>query len=215
MTDHEVLLSELCRPKSLDDLILPEKEIAFLKAMSKNKRNIKNLLFYGKPGIGKTSAALILIQDMEMSASIYDARSARGEKSFKSYIETYFSTAAFDGNYKTLIINEAETLKKSDQTYLLDAIERFMDNGRFIMTANDPRKMIDPLKSRLTQICFDVRPTDRTPVIEKMIKRYDQILHDHGKPMDKDAIGKIVHIYFPDLRTVANELEKEIMSHTA
>lgn len=214
MTDHEVLLSELCRPKSLDDLNLPDKEIAFLKAMAKNKRNIKNLLFFGKPGIGKTSAALILIQDMEMSASIYDARSARGEKSFKSYIETYFSTAAFDGNYKTLIINEAETLKKSDQTYLLDAIERFMDNGRFIMTANDPRKMIEPLKSRLTQICFDVRPTDRTPVIEKMIKRYTQILNDNGKPIDQDIIRKIVNIYFPDLRTVANELEKEIMSHT-
>ena len=215
MTDHEVLLSELCRPKSLDDLNLPDKEISFLKAMAKSKRNIKNLLFYGKPGIGKTSAALILIQDMEMSASIYDARSARGEKSFKSYIENYFSSMAFDGNYKTLIINEAETLKKSDQTYLLDAIERFMDNGRFIMTANDPRKMIDPLKSRLTQISFDVRPADRTPVIKKMIKRYDQLLHDHGKPIDKDAIEKIVHIYFPDLRTVANELEKEIMSHKA
>ena len=215
MTDYEVLLSELCRPKSLDDLNLPDKEIAFLKAMAKNKRNIKNLLFYGKPGIGKTSAAIILIQDMEMSASIYDARSARGEKGFKSYIETYFSTAAFDGNYKTLIINEAETLKKSDQTYLLDAIERFMDNGRFIMTANDTRKMIDPLKSRLTHISFDVRPTDRTPVIEKMIKRYVQILHDNGRPIDQDVISKIVHIYFPDLRTVANELEKEIMSHTA
>ena len=215
MSDHEVLLSELCRPKSLDDLNLPDKEIAFLKAMAKNKKNIKNLLFYGKPGIGKTSAALILIQDMEMSASIYDARSARGEKSFKSYIESYFSTAAFDGNYKTLIINEAETLKKSDQTYLLDAIERFMDNGRFIMTANVTRKMIDPLKSRLTHISFDVRPTDRTPVIEKMTKRYVQILHDNGRPIDQDVISKIVHIYFPDLRTVANELEKEIMSHTA
>lgn len=215
MSDHEVLLSELCRPKSIDDLNLPDKEIAFLKAMAKNKRNIKNLLFYGKPGIGKTSAALILIQDMEMSASIYDARSARGEKSFKSYIESYFSTAAFDGNYKTLIINEAEALKKSDQTYLLGAIEHFSKNGRLIMTANDPRKMIDPLKSRLTQISFDVRPTDRTPVIEKMIKRYVQILNDHGKPIAQDTIRKIVHIYFPDLRTVANELEKEIMSHTA
>jgi DNA polymerase III delta prime subunit len=214
MMDQDALLSDLCRPKSLDDLNLPDKEIAFLKAMAKNKRHIKNLLFSGKPGIGKTSAALILIQNMDFSSSVYNERTVRG-LSFKSFMEDYFGSRSFDGNFKTLIINEADTLKKTDQVYLLDAIERLSDNGRFIMTANVPRKMIDPLKSRLTHISFDIRPTDRQAVIEKMIKRYVQILHDNGRPIDQDVISKIVHIYFPDLRTVANELEREIMSHNA
>ena len=212
--DQDALLSDLCRPKSLDDLNLPDKDIAFLKAMAKNKRHIKNLLFSGKPGIGKTSAALILIQNMDFSSSVYNERTVRG-LSFKSFMEDYFGSRSFDGNFKTLIINEADTLKKTDQVYLLDAIERLSDNGRFIMTANDTRKMIEPLKSRLTHISFDIRPTDRQAVIEKMIKRYVQILHDNGRPIDQDVISKIVHIYFPDLRTVANELEKENMSHTA
>lgn len=215
MTDHEVLLSELCRPKSIDHLNLPDKDITFLKSMFKNKRNIKNLLFYGKPGIGKTSAAMILIDDMEMSASVYNPRVNREDKGLKKFSEGYFNSFAFDGNYKTLIINEADTLKRSEQNYLLDAIERFSNNGRFIMTANDTGKMIDPLKSRLTQINFDIRPADRLPVIEKMIKRYQQILLDNKMPIDPATISKIVHIYFPDLRTVANELEKEVMSHTA
>ena len=214
MMDQDALLSDLCRPKSLDDLNLPDKDIAFLKAMAKNKRHIKNLLFSGKPGIGKTSAALILIQNMDFSSSVYNERTVRG-LSFKSFMEDYFGSRSFDGNFKTLIINEADTLKKTDQVYLLDAIERLSDNGRFIMTANDTRKMIEPLKSRLTHISFDIRPTDRQAVIEKMIKRYVQILHDNGRPIDQDVISKIVHIYFPDLRTVANELEKENMSHTA
>ena len=150
MNTDEMLLSELFRPKSIDDLHLTKKDHNFLKSMSKNKKNIKNLLFFGAPGIGKTSAARILIDDMDMSAMTLDARSLRGKNSIKNVMEDFFSAVSFDGNYKTVILNEADALKTSDQTYLLDAIERFANNGRFILTANNMTRIIVPLKSRLT-----------------------------------------------------------------
>jgi len=212
MNTDEMLLSELFRPKSIDDLHLTKKDLNFLKSMSKNKKNIKNLLFFGAPGIGKTSAARILIDDMDMSAMTLDARSLRGKNSIKNVMEDFFSAVSFDGNYKTVIMNEADALKKSDQTYLLDAIERFANSGRFILTANNITRIILPLKSRLTQINFDVPQPDQKTVIAKIIARYERILGEHGRRVDAEIISKKVHIYFPDLRTVANELEKEIMS---
>ena len=211
MADHQMLLSDLCRPKCLDDLNLPEKDMSFLKAMLANPLSLKNLLFWGRPGIGKTSAALILTKGMEMSVETLDARSLHGGTSMRTFVESYFSSVSLDGNYKTLIINEADTLKARDQNYLLDAVERFSKSGRFIMTANTLGKLIDPLRSRLTPVCFDVPVRDRGEVIERMVARYQAVLDNYGLSLPVETISQIVHIYFPDLRATANMLERESM----
>lgn len=212
MSANQILLSEHFRPKVINELNLPAQDIAFLKSMATNKANLKNLLFYGGPGIGKTSAALILIKDMEMSAGTLSKADINNMRELKKFIEEYFSSFSLDGNLKILIINEVERFTKKEQDYLLQVIELTAKNGRFIFTSNDISKLIEPLKSRLIAIDFDVRQKDKQDIIKKMIARYDAALKDMDTHIPLQTIEKVVNVYFPDLRQVANQLDYEALA---
>lgn len=212
MLDQDILLSEVFRPRSIDELNLPEHDIRFLKAMAADKRKIRNVLFHGKPGIGKTSAARLLIQDMEMSAVEYDATVNSKIADIKSFVESFVNAVSFDGNYKTIVIHEVDSLKVPVQKYLMGAIENTSNNSRFIMTANDLKKLIEPLQSRVAKIDFNVRVADKDRVIDRLIGRYQGVLAEIGRPLPKEVLTHLVRLYFPDLRTVANEIERELMS---
>ena len=67
MTDNTKLLSELLRPQQLGDLTLPQRDIERLKQMV-HSGTIMNMIFYGRPGLGKTSAARAIIADLVTNA---------------------------------------------------------------------------------------------------------------------------------------------------
>jgi len=86
-------------------------------------------------------------------------------------------------------------------------IEKFSGSTRFILTANDFKKITPALRSRCAPVCFDVAPKDRAMVVEKMVARYEQRLTEFCYEYDPTRLREIVGIYFPDLRSIANQLE--------
>lgn len=200
------LLNEKLRPKALRDLNLPEGVIARFETMRRSGFPM-NLIFYGKPGIGKTSAARLLLQNvdfMELNGS-----HNKGDKSFVNQIENFSSTVSFLGQSKVVFIDEADFMPKSVQDGLRYVIENCSGYTRFIMTANDYSKLTPAIRSRCVGINFDVAPKDRLQVVERMGTRYQKQLQELGVKFEPSRLNEIVAIYFPDLRAIANQIELE------
>ena len=198
------LLSELLRPRYITELNLPPDISSSLERMEKSG-SVMNLLFYGEPGIGKTSAARILTKD----ADVYEINGSfnNGDKTMLRTIEHFASTMSLSLQPKICFIDEADYLTKEVQAGLRFTIEKFSATTRFILTANDYKKVTPALRSRCAPICFDVALKDRALVVEKMTARYERRLSEVGYEFDPIRLREIVSIYFPDLRNVANQLQ--------
>jgi DNA polymerase III delta prime subunit len=167
--------------------------------------SVMNLLFYGEPGIGKTSAARILTEKTE----VYEINGSfnNGDKTMLKEIEKFASCVSLWGQHKVCFIDEADYLTKEVQAGLRYTIEKFSASTRFILTANEFKKVTPALKSRCAPICFDVSPRDRPVVVDRMIARFEQRLLELGYEYDPNRLREIVGIYFPDLRNIANQLQ--------
>ena len=202
--ENNQLLSELLRPRSIAELNLPSGISDSLQRMEKS-RLVMNLLFYGEPGIGKTSAARILTE----KADFYEINGSfnNGDKTMLTAIETFASSMSLSDQPKICFIDEAEYLTMEVQAGLRYTIEKFSHSTRFILTANDFKKITPALRSRCAPICFNVAPKDRASVVDKMLARYEQRLSEFGYEYDPTRLRELVGIYFPDLRSIANQLE--------
>lgn len=132
MSTFDTLLSEALRPKALADLNLPDRLILSFERMVE-KGSILNLLFYGKPGIGKTSAARILVN--ELGADVYELNGSLsdGDKTTARGIETFASTLSLTDAPKICFIDEADYLTKEVQASLRGVIEKVHHNTRFTL----------------------------------------------------------------------------------
>ncbi len=205
---HKALLSEHLRPEKLVDLNLPDHLLSSLEKMV-DRQSILNLLFYGKPGIGKTSAARILVREIEADVLELNGSVNRGDKKIISEIEQFASSLSLEGRPKVCFIDEADYLPNNVQASLRYLIETSSRNTRFLLTANEVERLSPALRSRCVSINFDVFPMDVPGVVDRMVSRYQQKLKSSGYEADSDKIRKIVGVYFPDLREISNRLELE------
>ena len=86
---------------------------------------------------------------------------------------------------------------------------RLSRNCRFLFAATDIKKLIPALRSRLTEISFEVAPKDREEVQKRLMERYENMLPANGFKFDKVRIEQIIDAHFPDLRSIANNIEFE------
>ena len=201
---NELSLEEKLRPSLISELNLPAKTIKRFEYM-KTTGNISNMLFYGQPGIGKTSAARILSKDFECYEIVTYGK--RSDAILKN-IDEYASRISLWSTPKIVIIDEADTL----DVKVLENLKSIIENSktcRFIMTTNHLNKFPAAMRSRLEPISFDVAVSDRSAVIKNMINRYANKLPEHGLTVDEEMLEKIVKTWFPDLRAVAQRLEAE------
>ena len=208
MNNSNPLFSEMFRPQTLADLFLPAPLLNSLQKMV-DRRSILNLLFYGQPGIGKTSAARILLKLINADAYEINGSFNHGDKSMVKQIEGFSQTVSLFGQPKICVIDEADFMSKDVQAALRYIIENASDNVRFLLTANDVTKLSPAMRSRCTPICFDVPPVEIGSVISRMTARYIEKLKAMNITADPKRINEIVSIYFPDLRNIANHLELE------
>ena len=146
MSRHRQLLSELLRPQQLGDLTLPRRDIDCLTRMV-NSGSIMNMIFYGKPGLGKTSAARVIIGLLEAEAIEINGSSATGIDTIRNRIEGFASSIAMTDKPKICFIDEADFLSKSAQSALRYVIENTSRNCRYLFTANNIG-MLSPRFSR-------------------------------------------------------------------
>jgi|ERR1035437_3215319 replication factor C small subunit len=211
MIDNRKLLSEVLRPQHLDDLTLPQRDIDRLGRML-NSGNIMNMIFYGRPGLGKTSAARVIIKHLEAHADSFtyevNGSSGKGADDVRK-INEYASSGSLNVGPTICFIDEADFLSPNAQASLRYIIEKSSKRWRFLFTANEIRKFGEAIRSRMKAICFDIATSDRSEVIGRLVQRYQEQLTQLGIEYDEKRLKEIVGIYFPDLRAIANEFEYE------
>jgi replication-associated recombination protein RarA len=200
-------LSELLRPKEFRDLIQPLEIIQRLEAMVKDAAPA-NMLLYGSPGLGKTSAARILLSKLGGNCVELNGSLSTGIDVVRDITRYASSVGVLEGP-RICFIDEADYLSVNAQAGLLGVIERHAGNCRFLLTANDIRKFQPALKSRCMPICFDIRSSDAEDAITRLLPRYAKRLEELGFKIDGSRLKELLSIYFPDLRAFANRVEFE------
>lgn len=209
MNKSQMPLCEKLRPTMLHALNLEPNVESMLQRMIENS-SISNLLFYGKPGTGKTTTARIIMK--AINADVYELNGSiiASDQSMIKQIENFATSASFIDLPKICFIDEADYLSMKVQASLRNLIERVSSNCRFIFTANNDNRLHAAIQSRFTRVNFDDMLFDYSSVIEKMTKHYETNLPMHGYKFDDEIVRKNLRNYYPDFRSVANQFEIEL-----
>ncbi len=151
------LFSEILRPRELADLALPQRDIEHLKQMVASKA-IMNLLFWGKPGTGKTSTARVIGSALS-SCTFFremDGSLLIGAEFVRREIEPSSTCRTIYEEGRIWFLDQADLATKPAQKLLLKVIENSSSVGRYILAATDRSKLIPALRARLMTICSDV-----------------------------------------------------------
>ena len=205
--DH-FLWVEKYRPKTIEKTILP----ANLKAVFQqfvNQKNVPNLLLCGKAGVGKTTVARAMLEELGCDYIIINGSMNGNIDTLRVEIKNFASTVSFSGGRKYVILDEADYLNpNSTQPALRNFMEEFSKNCGFILTCNFKNKIIDPLQSRCSVVDFTIPKEERTAMANAFFKLVCNILDTEGVKFDPKAVAEVVKKHFPDWRRVLNELQR-------
>lgn len=206
--DHSPKLSELMRPKTLDDLMLPRQIVENLKHLSETSR-LPHLIFYGTNGVGKTSAARILTKRDNMHVEVKEFIDYKSEKLFISDMKKFLTMNTLFDEYKVCMLNEADMMSKMQQTAISNFVEQYEDSCRFILTTNHLEKLSRALQSRCVPICFDLAPSEHDSISQRLFDRYRVALQQLRYEFSETRLRELIQIYLPDMRAVANRIDFE------
>jgi len=206
----EFLFVEKYRPQVIDDCILPDDTKKTFKEFVE-KGEIPNLLLAGPPGIGKTTIAKALCN--ELGADFYvinGSDEGRFLDTVRNQAKNFASTVSLTGSskHKVIIIDEADNTGNDVQLLLRANIEAFYSNCRFIFTCNYKNKIIEPLHSRCAVIDFTVKGKEKAALAGSFFKRLQNILDAEGIEFDQRVLAEVISKHFPDFRRVLNECQR-------
>lgn len=212
--DDQFLWVEKYRPRTLDDCILPaEQKAAFQEFIDKGE--IQNMLLCGGAGMGKTTVARALCEQLGTDYLIINGSEESGIDVLRTKIKQFASTVSFTGKTKVIILDEADYLNpNSTQPALRGFIEEFSKNCRFIFTCNYKNRIIPPLHSRCAVIEFKYSKQEKPKIAAKFLKRIQFILQNENISFDEKVIAALLLKYFPDYRRIINELQRYSASGT-
>jgi len=203
----EFLFVEKYRPKTVADCILPER-IKKVFQEYVDQGNIPNLMLTGSAGVGKTTVAKAMCDQLGANNLFINSSEERGIDMLRTKIKGYASTISFTGGRKVIILDEADYLTPEAQAGLRGAIEEFSDNCSFIFTCNFKSRLIDALHSRCSVVDFTLKNEEKPKMAMQMFKRVCTILDSEEVTYDKAVVQQIVAKYFPDYRRTLNELQR-------
>ena len=206
MNDH-FLWTELYRPKKVEDTILtPQLKIMFAQFVKDGK--IPNLLLLGPAGIGKTTIARAMLEELGADYIIINGSMNGNIDTLRYEILNFASSVSLHGGRKYVILDEADYLNaNSTQPALRNFMEEFSKNCGFILTANFPKKIIEPLHSRCSVIDFKITKKDIAKLAGQFFKLTCDILDKQKIEYEKQVVVEIVSKHFPDCRRILNELQ--------
>ena len=212
--NNSFLFVEKYRPQTIDDCILPDDtKKTFNDFVSKGE--IPNLLLAGPPGIGKTTIAKALCN--ELGADYYvinGSDEGRFLDTVRNQAKNFASTVSLtaDSKHKVIIIDEADNTGNDVQLLLRANIETFYNNCRFIFTCNYKNKIIEPLHSRCAVVDFSVKGKEKAQLASSFYKRLQTILDNEKIAYDQKVLVELVSKHFPDFRRVLNECQRYSVS---
>ena len=206
--EQEFLWVEKYRPRTLADCILPADQKKIFQEML-SKGEIQNMLLCGGAGMGKTTIARALCEELQTDYIIINGSEESGIDVLRTKIKQFASTVSFSGKPKVVILDEADYLNpNSTQPALRAFMEEFSSNCRFIFTCNFKNRIIPPLHSRTAVVEFKLPKAEKPKIAAAFFKRVLEILKHECVQADDKVIAKVIEKHFPDYRRILNELQR-------
>jgi DNA polymerase III delta prime subunit len=210
MSRNEFLWVEKYRPKTIDDCILPEDTKETFKQFLESGQ-IPNLLLSGTAGIGKTTVARALCEQLGASYIIINGSDeGRYLDTVRNKVKNFASTVSLssDSKHKVVIVDEADNTTHDVQLALRANIEAFHGNCRFIFTCNFKNKIIEPLHSRCAVVDFAIPGKSKKQIAGRFFDRIRSILEEEGVQYDEKVLPQLIIKFFPDWRRTLNECQR-------
>ncbi len=209
MSDN-FLWVEKYRPRTIDECILPD-QIKKTFSSFIETGEIPNMLFSGPPGIGKTTVAKALCNQLGVDYYVINGSDeGRFLDTVRNQAKQFATTVSLqaNGKPKVIIVDESDNTTSDVQLLLRATIETYHNNCRFIFTCNYKNKIIEPLHSRCAVFDFSIPGKQKPVIASKFFQRVGTILEKEGVEYDEKVVAEVIKKYFPDWRRVLNELQR-------
>ena len=206
----DFLWVEKYRPAIVEDCILPDTIKDVFKGFVAQEE-IPNLLLTGTAGVGKTTIAKALCQEIGASYIVINGSDeGRFLDTVRNRVRQFATTISLTSgaSHKVVIIDEADNTTNDVQLSLRTAVEEFHGNCRFIFTCNFINKIIEPLHSRCTVVDFRIKPEQSVQLQGEFFTRLKTILTHECVEYEDKVIAKLVKRYYPDWRRTINECQR-------
>ena len=202
------------RPKDVGSCILPKNlKETFTEFVESD--TIPNLILSGGPGVGKTTIAKAMLDQIGATYMMINGSEESGIDVLRTKIKNFASTVSLEGGRKYLILDEADYLNpQSTQPALRGFMEEFHKNCGFILTCNYKNRLIEPLHSRCSVVEFTIPKSEKQNLASEFMKRVISILDIEDVKYDNRVIAEVINTHFPDWRRTLNELQRYSVSGT-
>ena len=206
---EDFLWVEKYRPNKISDTILAPELKTLFQTFVDNK-NVPNLLLTGSQGIGKTTVAKAMLEELGADYIVINGSDeGRLIDTLRTKIKNFASSVSLAGGRKYVILDEADYCNaETVQPALRNFMEEFSKNCGFIMTCNFVNKIIQPLHSRCSVVEFKIANKDKPAMGKELYVRILNILKQENISFEEKVIQEVLAKHFPDNRRILNELQR-------
>lgn len=205
---NEYIWSQKYRPKNIEDCILPAKTKKYFQEQIAQGQ-LQNMLFTGSHGTGKTTAARAIADELGADILFLNLSKDSGVDVLRTKMVQFSSTVSMSDSPKIILGDEFDHFSPQGQAGMRGLIEEVSSNCRFILTANFPNKIIDPILSRMSIVDFKISSKEmKLDLAKQFLRRCISILDEAKIKYDANVVGKFVAKHFPDFRKTLDELQR-------
>lgn len=211
--DKELLWSQKYRPLTVNDCILPEHTKNQLHNIINNKKLTNHLLLANtNPGIGKTTTALALCEELNLDYISLNASLEANIDVLRTQAKEHAVTVSFTGSQKAIIWDEADSIPIKTQEALRAFIEEYSSNCVHIFTANNKNKILPAIRSRCIEIDFSIPTGEKNKLMMAFFKRVCHILDEEKISYEKTVVANLINKSFPDYRNTLDFIRYHSLS---